>query len=249
MSSAESPEVQAEEATPEILDTEPKAEAPYFYLRHVGRRAENRAVRRARAGHRRQGAVLDNGVRIRRKGRYRLTKVRYKEFVKNHERLFFYIDNGIVEAIDPSTMKAIPRDELLNLIHGIAGDFGQKITVGDVALPPRLMAPGEQPPPSRPEDVTRPDMGESAIMAAVDQHDAEMMGEANPPPAEEPPVEEEVETEEETEELDGGEEYELTEADLKKMSRKELDKLAKENDLDPKQYSNKDELIEALLGE
>jgi len=232
MSPAESPEAKAEEATtPEVLDTEPKQEAPYFYVRHVGRSAANRASRRARAGHRRQGAVLDNGVRIRKKGRMRLTKVAFKEFVENHERLFYYLDNGIIEAIDPATMQAIPRDELLNLIHGMAGDFGREVTVTDEILPPALLTGMVQHPPTRPQDVTRPDMGEGAALAAVDQHEAEMKGEANPPP-----VEEEVEEE-------------LTESDLKKMSRKELDKLAKEHDLDPSEYSNKDELIEALLEE
>lgn len=238
MSPAESPEAKAEEATtPEVLDTEPKAEAPFFYVRHVGRNTANRANRRARAGHRRQGAVLDNGVRIRKKGRMRLTKVAFKEFVENHERLFYYLDNGIVEAIDPATMQVIPRDELLNLMHGLAADFDRKVTVGDEILPPSLLTGMVQHPPTRPQDTTRPDMGEGAVLAAVDQHEAEMKGEANPPEVEE--AEEQEQSELET----------LTEADLKKMNRKELDKIAKDHDIDPKEYSTKDELIAALLEE
>lgn len=35
------------------------------------------------------------------------------------------------------------------------------------------------------DDATRPDMGDSAVAAAVDQHEAEMRGEANPPPSSE----------------------------------------------------------------
>lgn len=39
------------------------------------------------------------------------------------------------------------------------------------------------------EDDTRPGEGESELVAAVDQHDAEMRGEANEPPAEEAQIE------------------------------------------------------------
>lgn len=42
---------------------------------------------------------------------------------------------------------------------------------------------------ARDEDATYPNAGESELMAAVDQHEAEMRGEANPPPTE-PPKEE-----------------------------------------------------------
>ena len=54
------------------------------------------------------------------------------------------------------------------------------------------------------EDVTRPDEGESAVLAAVDQYEAEMRGEANPPPTavEEPAVE--LETEKTEEPVDDG---------------------------------------------
>ncbi|MGW8179797.1 MAG: hypothetical protein ACWGQW_13715, partial [bacterium] len=50
----------------------------------------------------------------------------------------------------------------------------------------------KSPPVPKPrEDVTSPDMGQGAVLAAVDQHEAEAAGEANsPPPAEEPPAEE-----------------------------------------------------------
>jgi len=223
--SPESDETTATTETNEIIGT-PEPEF-HIYVRHIGRSAANRAQRKARAGHRRQGATLDNGLRIRKKGRMRLTKIALKEFVDNHERLFFYIDNGIIEAIDPATMRAIPRDELLNLLHGLT----DQVKVGDEILPPALITGMVQHPPTRPQDVTRPDMDAAAMMAAADQAEANKSGDANPPPSEE------------------AEEEGLTEADLKKMNRKELDKLARENDVNPDEYSNKNELIEALLEE
>ena len=229
MSPAESPESKADEAAIDTPETaEPKAEMPYIYVRHVGRSAVNRASRHARSGHRRQGAILDNGVRIRKKGRYRLTKVALKEFVANHERLFFYIDNGIIEVIDPASLTAIPRDELLDLIQNIAGGYGCKVTVTDEILPPSLITGMTQHPATRPQD---------AVQSEVDETEAE---------------EEESTEVDETEAEDGEDaedevEEELTEADLKKMNRKELDKLAEENDVNPKDFSTKDELIEALL--
>jgi len=236
MSPAESPEAMADEAVTE--NTEPKAAGPFVYVRHVGRSAANRTERRIRGGNRRQGAVLDNGMRIRKKGRYRLTKIALKGFVDSHERLFYYLDKAILEVIDPATMKALTREDLLVLLQEAAKDFGKKVTVGKELLPPAYTTQAPQSPPSRPEDVTRPDMGQGAVMAAVDQHEAEMTGEANPP------VEEEEEPVEEV-----GSDEGLTEVDLKKMSRKQLDDLAKENDINPEDYSNKSDLIDALLGE
>jgi hypothetical protein len=45
------------------------------------------------------------------------------------------------------------------------------------------VAKAPPPPPSPDADVTQPDLGESALTAAVDQSNAEMGGEANPPPS------------------------------------------------------------------
>lgn len=231
---AASPESEETTATNDEIIGTPEPEF-HIYVRHIGRSAVNRAQRKARAGHRRQGATLDNGLRIRKKGRMRLTKIALKEFVDNHERLFFYIDNGIIEAIDSATMKAIPRDELLNMLHGLTDN----VKVGDEILPPALITGMVAHPPTRPQDVTRTDLDAAAMTAAADQAEAQKTGEANPPPSEQPE--------------DPGQDHDqdegLTEADLKKMSRKELDQVAKDNDVNPDDYSNKNELIEALLEE
>jgi len=210
----------------------------WVYIRHVGRKTVNHAVRAARAGNRRQGVVLDNGLRIRKQGHRRLTKLNLKEFVAYHERLLFYFDNYIIEILDPATMKAISRQDLVSGLKRMAKKYGKKIVVGPEKAPYSLvsgMKAGAQPPPDRTEDATRPDIDAAAMTAAVDQANAKKAGEANPPPSEmleEDPVEED-----------------LTEADLKKMSRAELDDVATENGLNPVDYSSKDKLIAALLGE
>ena len=74
-----------------------------------------------------------------------------------------------------------------------------------------------------------------ACQRLVDQANAKRDGEANPPPSE----------------TGNGEATEdgevLTEADLKKMNRPELDEIAVKLELDPSKYSNKDSLLEAIL--
>jgi hypothetical protein len=51
------------------------------------------------------------------------------------------------------------------------------------------------------QDVTSPDMGEGAVLASVDQYEAEVRGEANEPPKEEPVPEKEPEEKEPEEDL------------------------------------------------
>ena len=53
----------------------------------------------------------------------------------NHERLFKYIDNGILEALDPKTLRPMARAELLELLVGLT----DKIHVADEVLPPALI--------------------------------------------------------------------------------------------------------------
>lgn len=235
----------------------------WVYVRHVGRSAANRASRRARAGHRRQGVLLDNGLRIRKRGRQRLTKLNLKEFVQNHERLFHYLDNCMIEVIDPKTLKVISREDLLGGLRGLAGEFGKKIKVGDPKVPYALVSGLKEktsPPLTRPDDATLDDIDTSAVTASVDQANAMRDGEGNPPPSEtgngEPDAE--VDTEEadagqvqdapadtEVDAPDGlppaeegteGEEPELDvlAKELDAMNRKELDKLA------AKEYGLKD---------
>lgn len=58
---------------------------------------------------------------------------------------------------------------------------------------------------AREEDATFPNAGESELMAAVDQHDAEMRGEANDPPSSKPQQEPKAEEKPETKEAEAPE--------------------------------------------
>lgn len=87
------------------------------------------------------------------------------------------------------------------------------------------------------DEITSPDLGQGAVLAAVDQHEAEAKGEANPPPAE-------VETPAAGPQA---EEKVLTEADVRKMNVQELKKLAGDLEIDVSKLKKKDELVEAIL--
>jgi len=215
-------EVEAQEATPE--NTEPAPREPWVYIRHVGNSVKTRAMRRARAGFRRKGVVLDGGLRIRKRGKKRMTAVGMRELVNNHERLLTFMDNGILEVIDPKTMEPLTREQLVEGIAGMVESFGRELT------PPKVESPYSL--PSTRGDATRPDIDAAAMTAAVDQANAMRDGEGNPPPSE-----------------NGEEPEEYTKSDLKKMDREQLDELARENDVDPSQYSSKAKLIDALLEE
>ncbi len=101
-----------------------------------------------------------------------------------------------------------------------------------------------QPPATgtRHDDTTLMDVDTSAVVAAVDQAEASKSGEANETPSERGDGEANEEASTEANEEEG-----LTEADLKKMNREQLDEVAKGNDLDPGEYSTKGDLIKALL--
>jgi hypothetical protein len=209
------------------------ANRPLYHVlvRHMGRSARTRTMRAARAGHRRQGVLLDDGTRVRKRGR-RFTEVDLRELANNHQRLLEYVRTGAVEVCDPKTEHAIPYDGLVKMISDVGawltesshaqdmekfeadmqewkdackaekaaakeekrepdlppqpekpekGDFGEVNESGlqddpvDGSELPENAAP---PPPD--VDATRPDMGASELLAAVDQHEAEMTGEANP---------------------------------------------------------------------
>lgn len=95
-----------------------------------------------------------------------------------------------------------------------------------------------------PEDVTNPDHGQGALMAAVDQRNAEMTGEANKTPQDTPPQDPGGEDSS----GDGDTRY-FTESEMLDLKKAELQKLIElhpELKIDPNQ--NKDNLQAALLG-
>jgi hypothetical protein len=74
-------------------------------------------MRAARSGHRRQGVLLDDGTRIRKKGRKRFTEVALTTLADNHQKLLEYIRVGTLEACDPKTERPLSYQDVLALIQ------------------------------------------------------------------------------------------------------------------------------------
>jgi len=218
---AESPEPETAEAAP----------IHHILVRHMARSARTRTLRAGRAGHRRQGVLLDDGTRIRKRGRRRYTSVDLSTMVYNHQKLLEYVRVGTLEVCDPVTEQRIPYEGLVELIEGLANNMQlDKFELNEEGVEEGPVLGSEVEDNTSPRgDETKTDIDTSAMMAAHDQAEAKKRGEANSPPSE------------------NGEEEGLTEADLKKMNRKELDELAEQCELNPSDYAKKDELIEALL--
>jgi len=91
----------------------------HVLVRHMARSPRTRTMRAARAGHRRQGVILDNGLRLRRKGRGRFTELDLRDFAENHERLLEYVRVGSLEVCDPRSERIIPYDSLCELLEEV----------------------------------------------------------------------------------------------------------------------------------
>lgn len=114
MSSAESPTPN----TPEEEISKPAERViDYVLVRHMSRSPRTRTLRAARSGHRRQGVLLDEGTRIRRKGKQRLTEIHLRDFVNNHTKLLEYVRVGTLEIVDPDTEYTIGYDDLVSGIQ------------------------------------------------------------------------------------------------------------------------------------
>lgn len=92
----------------------------YVLVRHMARSPRTRTLRAARSGHRRQGVLLDDGTRIRKKGRKRFTEVALDTLADNNQRLLEYVQIGAIEVCDPKTERPISFDDLLKMIPGKA---------------------------------------------------------------------------------------------------------------------------------
>lgn len=201
----------------------------YFLVHHMARSRRTRTLRAARAGHRRQGVILDDGTRIKKRGE-RFTEIGVDKFLTAHSRLLEYVRVGAIEVHDPRTMQPIPYDELISVLKTLGKDLvGKGFKVDESAMVPQGPVPGssstENMAPIPPED--------SDLIPS--EEEAEAVIEAAAEPQAEP----------EPEETGPG----YTEEELNAMTRKELNKLAeKEFDVrDPASLSNKQAVIDAIL--
>lgn len=85
---------------------------PYFLVNHIGQNRLMRSQRKLRAGFRRQGILLSDGTRIRKRGRRKYNVVTVKAILANWEQIFDLLDRGIIEILDPVTERPIHVDEL-----------------------------------------------------------------------------------------------------------------------------------------
>lgn len=198
----------------------PTKELNYILCRHMARSPRTRTMRAARAGHRRQGVLLDDGTRIRKKGRGRLTQISIDTFVRNHARLLEFVKVGSLEFLNPATQQRIPYAELEQIAKGfcdsVKADFKQEDRV-----PQDPVLGSDHPDNTAPTEPTE-------MAPPPDMEDL--------PPATEPEPEPETEA------------SELDEASLKKMGRDELNMLAAEHGVEnPAELPNKGAVIEAIL--
>lgn len=228
---AVSPEVaekQPADATEEkeAPKTEPRPK-DYVLVNHMMKSARSSLKRHMRSGNRRQGVILDNGQRIRKRGYRMMNEVNLRTMVENHRRLLDYLESGIIEVIDPVTGKSLDVDGLIKKIE----EVGSRLTPGDKMKVDWSPNATEAKP-----DSTRPDMEVSEELAKSP--------EATGKPESEP------EQESEPDEVVGEGEPEegLTEEELLKLNRSDLNDTAREYGVDnPEGLKNKQEVVDAIF--
>jgi len=117
-----------EDAKAKAEELERIANRPLYHVlvRHMARSPRTRTMRAARAGHRRQGVLLDDGTRIRKKGRKRYTEVDLRELARNNQRFLEFVRVGAIEVCDPKTEHAIPYNDLVKMIGDVAQWVAEK---------------------------------------------------------------------------------------------------------------------------
>jgi hypothetical protein len=118
--SAERPDEMDEDRQEEV---KPESRENYILVRHMARSPRTRTLRAARAGHRRQGILLRDGKRIRKKGKRRFTQLSFEELVDNHSRLLEFVRVGALEFCDPRSQNPIPYEELVRIVQMIGEDL------------------------------------------------------------------------------------------------------------------------------
>lgn len=111
----------------------------YVLVRHMCRSPLTRSKRAARAGHRRQGVVLGNGQRIRKKSRRQLVKIGLDVLIADKDRVLEFVRVGTLEICEPRKLTTIPYEMLPELL----GNLGH-------AAPPPASEPEPPPPPQDP---------------------------------------------------------------------------------------------------
>lgn len=125
----------------------------YILVRHMARSPRTRTMRAARSGHRRQGVLLDDGSRVRRKGKKRYTQVDLKNFIDNHTQLLEYVRVGTLEICDPVTERAISYDDLVKLLRELGGS---ELKFSDAGLQQGAIAGSEMPENAAPAEEKAP---------------------------------------------------------------------------------------------
>jgi len=121
-------------------------------VRHMCRSPLTRTARAARAGHRRQGIVLADGTRIRKKGSRRFTVLALRDLVQNQERILELVRIGALEVCDTNE-RALSYEALV-----------EKLTGAPVKEP----APVEEPAPAKTDGYTEEDLLEMGLDALKD---------------------------------------------------------------------------------
>lgn len=103
--------------SPDSTNAAGVAREPYFLVNHIGRSRLTKGMRKSRAGYRRQGILLADGTRIRKKGRRRRNVLSARVILANWEKIFDLLERGIIEIQDPVTERPIPIDELGALLE------------------------------------------------------------------------------------------------------------------------------------
>jgi len=164
----------------------------------------------------------------------------------NHTKMLEYARVGSIEVCDPVTERPIQYEELEQILKNVVQSLGEDVKFDTRGIQQDPVAgsnemnaaPGipigvdpEATEEDKPRgDPTLPNGVESALVAAIDQRNAEMAGEANPPPSVSGSAElaDETPAEETSEEATESSEEGYTEEDLLAMKMDDLKVLAVE---------------------
>lgn len=198
----EAEEKKAEPVEPRAID--------YILLKHMGRHRSTHTLRAVRPGRRRHRFMLNDGTRIRRKGRQRFTEVSYKLMLESLTQILEGIVTGFIQVYQPGSAEPMGLREFESFVGEVEDKLGQDAIVDyevlrgvEDLLPlheiniPKRPPPAEpleddqddgeetqeeSPPKGSPTEVTQQGVDLSGI-AAADQAKAEAAGEANEPPS------------------------------------------------------------------
>jgi len=100
----------------------------YILVRHLGRSATSRRIRADRAGYRRQRFMLSDGQRIRRQNA-RTTEFGHSVFIKDFSRFIEGVTVGMIEVIDPVSLRPISLVDLPEYAGKIAAGLKMDLVI------------------------------------------------------------------------------------------------------------------------